>query len=91
VNRVESHQAALDELARIWISANSALRSAVTSATRNIDRRLSRLGAAAGESRPGGRRILFEFPLTIIFRPEADGITMTVLQVRLIRRRGTPP
>ncbi len=91
MNRVDWIQAALNELARIWAQADSALRAAITNATQAIDRRLARDGAQEGESRPGGRRIMFEWPLTVIFRPEADGTTITVLHVHLIRQRGTSP
>ncbi len=40
-----------------------------------------------GESRPGGRRITFVAPLAVRFQIEADGQTVTVLQVRLFGRR----
>jgi plasmid stabilization system protein ParE len=85
--RVKWRQTALDELADIWTQANSAERKAITAASHEIDRRLSRDPSNEGESRSGGRRILFAPPLSAVFQLEADGQTVTVLRVRRLPRR----
>jgi hypothetical protein len=85
--RVEWLQSALDELATIWMQADAVLRQAITAASHSIEQRLQRDPLNEGESRPGGRRIMFVPPLAVIFRVEADGQTVTVLHVRAFRRR----
>ena len=85
--RVKWRRTALDELADIWMQADSTERKAITAASQEIDRRLSRDPANQGESRSGGRRILFEPPLSVVFQLEADGQTVTVLRVRGLSRR----
>jgi hypothetical protein len=85
--RIEWLQSALDELARIWMRANSAERQAITAASDEIEQHLQRSAPSEGESRPGGRRIMFAAPLAVTFRIEDDGRTVTVLQVRMFRRR----
>jgi hypothetical protein len=85
--RVEWLQFAVDELTRLWTQADSALRQALTAASHQIDQRLERDPLNEGEGRPGGRRILFAPPLAVTYRIEADGQTVTVLAIRLFRRR----
>jgi plasmid stabilization system protein ParE len=85
--RVKWRQSAVDELADIWMQADSAGRKAITAASHEIDRRLSRDPANEGESRSGGRRLLFAPPLSVIFQLEADGRTVMVLRVRRLPRR----
>lgn len=80
-------QSALDELTHIWTQADSATRQAITTASHQIELRLQRNPHSEGESRSGGRRIAFEPPLAVIFRLEADGQAVSVLQVRVFRRR----
>jgi len=84
---VEWLQSALDDLARFWTQADSALRQAITAASHAIEQRLLTDPHNAGESRSGGRRIFIAPPLAVIFRVEADGQTVTVLRVRLSRPR----
>jgi len=83
---VEWLQSAVDELTRIWTAADSALRQDITAASNQIDQQLENNPHGAGESRPGGRRILFVFPLGVVFRVEPDDKTVTVLGVWLVRR-----
>jgi len=61
--RVEWIQSALDELTTIWLQAPAAQRAAITSASHSIDRLLETDPHNAGESRPGGNRVLFVAPL----------------------------
>jgi hypothetical protein len=84
--RVEWLQSALDELARIWNQADSALRQGLTAASHDIDLRLQSSPFNEGESRSGGRRITFIPPLAVTFRIETDGKTITVVEIRLFRR-----
>jgi hypothetical protein len=80
-------QSALDELATMWIDATPAERQAITAATEALDGRLARNARNEGESRPGGRRITFVPPLAVRFQIEANGQTVSVLHVRLYRKR----
>jgi hypothetical protein len=82
--RVEWFQSALDQLTVLWLQADQALRQAITQATHRIDQLLQSDPHNAGESRPGGRRILFESPLGILFRVDANNVT--VLRVWQFRR-----
>jgi plasmid stabilization system protein ParE len=88
--RVEWIQSALNELAQIWNQGDSARRAAITTASHRIDQTLEQDPHHAGESRPGGRRVLFESPLGVLFRIEMDGQTVTVLRCWQFRRRTLP-
>lgn len=85
--RVDWLESALDELTTLWTGADSNLRMAITAATHVIERRLKANAPNEGESRPGGLRIAFAAPLAVTFQIEPDGLTATVLHVRLFRRR----
>ena len=84
--RVRWERRALDALTSIWTQADSAGRRAITSASNVIDQRLRNSPSTEGESRPKGRRITFVAPLAVVFRVEADGRTVSVLEVRFFRR-----
>ena len=64
--RVEWSPHAGGQLADIWARAED--RNAVTTASYDIDRTLSREHEDAGESRPDGWRILFAAPLAVRFQ-----------------------
>lgn len=85
--RVEWVEEALGELATEWLRADAALRQSITSASHAIDQRLRTNPLREGESRSAGRRIFFVPPLAIRFQVEADGQTVTVLQIRAFRPR----
>jgi hypothetical protein len=85
--RVEWLQVALNELAALWSKADAAERRAITAGSHTIEQRLLRNAANEGESRSGGRRITFVPPLAVTFRIEADGHTVSVLHVRVFRKR----
>jgi len=85
--RVRWERRALDALTNFWTLADSTLRQALTAASNEIDRRLQRDPHNEGESRPRGRRLLFVSPLAVVFRIEKDGQTVSVLEVRMFRRR----
>jgi hypothetical protein len=85
--RVEWLQSALDELADCWARADSTQRQAITSASHAAEQRLRSDPYDDSESRSRGRRITFVPPLAITFRIEADGQTVTVVQVHVYGRR----
>jgi hypothetical protein len=74
-------RSALNELAALWMAADSATRQAITQATHQIDQLLQQDPENQGESRPGGRRILHVAPLGIRFRVDAEHARVRVLQV----------
>jgi hypothetical protein len=78
---------ALNSLAALWTEARSELREQITRATDQTDTHLQSDPIAQSESRPDNRRIIFNFPLGVIFRIEPDGRPASVLQVWLFRRR----
>ncbi|MBY0521926.1 MAG: type II toxin-antitoxin system RelE/ParE family toxin [Gemmataceae bacterium] len=88
--RVRRADTALDGLADMWTQAPSAFRAEITKATDQIDQQLERDPVGSSESRPHGRRILFQSPLAIVFRIESDGQTVNVLRVWSIRRGARP-
>jgi plasmid stabilization system protein ParE len=85
--RVRWERRALDELTRLWTQEDSVTRQAITAASHTIDQRLRQNPRQEGESRSKRRRITFVPPLTVVFRVEADGQTVSVLEIRLFRRR----
>lgn len=85
--RVDWLESALDELTALWTAADPSLRAAVTASAHAIEQRLRSNAPDEGESRPSGRRITFAAPLAVTFHMEPDGVTATVLHVRLFRRR----
>jgi hypothetical protein len=85
--RVQWKRAALNELAACWNQADSAQRQAITAASHAIDNRLERDPLNEGESRSKRRRVAFFPPLAVTFRVERDGQTVSVLHIRLFRRR----
>jgi hypothetical protein len=88
---VEWVETALNDLANLWTQADPLTRSHITSATNAIDRRLALNGPGEGESRIHGRRILFEFPLGIIFRIDLALNQAVVLHVWRFGPRNQQP
>jgi hypothetical protein len=80
-------QTALNELAAIWTAADSSIRQAITDATNAIDAELRINPELKGESRTGGRRIFFAFPLGVLFAIDRQRRTVFVTRVWDIRRR----
>jgi hypothetical protein len=85
--RVRWERRALDALGNLWTQADAAQRQAITRAAHAIDLRLRKDPFNEGESRSRGRRVTFAPPLMVVFRIEPDGNTVSVLEVRLFRRR----
>ena len=74
-------RSARDELATRWIDADSALRKAITVATHEIEKELSKNPETKGESRPNDRRIFFYAPLGVLFKVNAEKATVVILHV----------
>jgi hypothetical protein len=87
MRKVEWLQDVLVTLALLWMQSDSDLRKEITKACHAVEKRLAKDPENEGESRADGRRITFEPPLAVVFRLEADGRTVTVVDVRLMRRR----
>jgi mRNA-degrading endonuclease RelE of RelBE toxin-antitoxin system len=66
-------------LTEIWLNATD--RQAVTSASSMIDLRLSHDPASQGESREKNQRILYVFPLAVIFKVQSRSKIVRVLTV----------
>jgi hypothetical protein len=86
--RVEWLQNALDELANIWVQADSALRQAITAATHRIDQELKVNPYLQSESRGGDERVLLVYPLGVQIEVDEQRKIVWVLNVwRFTRRR----
>jgi hypothetical protein len=85
--RVRWEEGALEELAEVWLRADSARRQDITNATHQIDEQLRNNALEAGESRPEQRRVFFFYPLGVSFRVEQDRYTASVLHVWQFQRR----
>jgi hypothetical protein len=63
---------AADELQVAWTPADETQRAAIEWAINDLDYRLSRYPTEEGESRPGGYRVTFSWPLAILFAVHED-------------------
>jgi hypothetical protein len=74
-------RSALNDLAELWTDADSEFRNALTKATNEIDTLLRNDPANQGESRPGGRRVMHNSPLGVLFKIDAQQSIVRVLQI----------
>lgn len=88
--RVRWEEIARNQLATLWMEADSRTRRVITTATHRIDQHLQRDPVGQSESRSNGRRILFVPPLGALFRIEGDGQIVSVLRVWLFRSHDQP-
>lgn len=72
---------ASDELASIWLAADSQDRRAITHAANTIDRLLGTNPSECGESRTAAKRIFFYAPLGVIFQVIDSQAAVYVLQI----------
>jgi len=79
--QVQWLQSALDELALLWVQAESSSQQAITAATHQLDQQLRTDPDNVGESRAEDRRILFEAPLAVVFRVLPDDVRVEILHV----------
>jgi hypothetical protein len=80
-------EAALDELADIWVRITPAARARVEAAHGEVNRRLQTDPANEGESRSEGRRVTIVLPLAVVFRYDPDLGIVDVLHVSLFERQ----
>ncbi|HKA08535.1 MAG TPA: hypothetical protein VKD71_14850 [Gemmataceae bacterium] len=78
-------QSTLDELARIWLTLDSAGRRAITEAAAQIDRELTDSADVVGESRFGTLRVHYVEPLGLTFSVDVEKRTAHVVNVWLVR------
>jgi len=81
MSTIRWRRSARDELAMRWIDADSALRKAITVATHQIEKELSKNPESKSESRPNDRRIFFHAPLGVLFKVYVDKATVVILHV----------
>ena len=77
--------AALDQLANIYVATASGERNELVAAVEEIDRKLGGNGALEGESRGGTSRVYFHDLLVITFAAESNGL-VTIAEVRPNKR-----
>src|SRR5260370_38378284 len=78
----------MEELVRMWLQAESALRQALAAATNALDQELQTDPFRNSESRGDGERILFVYPLGAHVEIEPQKRIVRVLNVWRFRRRG---
>ena len=81
--RVEWIQSALDELAFVWMLADSSTRQAINAASTRIDPALEIDPLNVGESRGGDDRVMFEPPLGVMFQVDLTNNIVWVVSVWL--------
>ena len=83
---VEWVQEAVDELADMWVNADSQSRQAITDATHELDRELQNDPYRESESREGDVRVAFASPLGVLFEVNAQQRIVSILHVWAFRR-----
>jgi hypothetical protein len=78
---------ALEDLASLWIQADTRQRQAISTASHAVEMRVRNDPWSQSESRDKGCRITFHAPLAVTYRIEADGNTASILQIRIFRKR----
>ena len=86
--RVEWLQEAVDELANIWVNADTGLRHRITIAAHTLDLELRTDPYRHSESRHGEDRVLFAYPLAVQIEIDLQERIVWVLHVWRFRRRG---
>jgi hypothetical protein len=79
--QVAWRKSALDEVAALWINADSTFRESITAATAKIDFQLSHAPLEVGESRPNNQRIAFVPPLAFRFKVEPADQRVVIIRV----------
>ena len=86
--RVEWIEKALDELAAAWTDSSSETRTLINSAVAALDQQLKTNPFHRSESRQDELRVMFEYPLGILFEVELSQRVASVLHAWRFRRRG---
>lgn len=84
--RVRWRKVAIDGLTAAWIRADPVMRKAITKATHEIDRQLSR-DPEQGEDRPDGQRIAFAFPVGVFYQVDTSRSVVYVHKAWIFQRR----
>jgi hypothetical protein len=84
---VRWERTARDELAIVWLHADSAMRRAITVAAHQIDRKLRSDPFSESESRAADERVQFEFPLAVRFEIDQQHSEVRILGAWSYRRR----
>ena len=79
-------RSAMNELAEVWVTSSSNIRSEITSAVAKIDRLLGASPLDIGESRSSGIRVLFADGLAVEYHVLLDDRRVTVVRVWRLRR-----
>ena len=77
--RIVYRRRAKEKLADVWL--NAADPNAVTAAINDIEARLRRDPLAAGESRPGHFRLIFEGPIGVLYKVDSQKRRVIVISV----------
>ena len=85
--RVEWTSRGLDRLADIYVAATPADRDDIEATTRRINAALAVDPSVLGESRSGGWRVWFEYPLMVLFCIFPAQQVVVVTHVARLRRR----
>ena len=72
---------ARDELALLWLNADSQLRAAITAASAVLETALRKNPHTIGESRTATQRIAFEPPLAVLFDIREEDRQVVVLHI----------
>lgn len=80
-------QAALNELADLWVRGDSILRKQITAAANAIDEELKLKPDEKGESRGNDDRVFFVYPLGVQFDIDHSRSTVRVFHLWDIRRK----
>jgi hypothetical protein len=83
-------ETALNELAALWMAANSADRSKITKACAKAEHRLLADPEHQGESRSDGLRIAFVSPLALTYHFDPTLDQVTVARIRSSKSRKSP-
>jgi hypothetical protein len=81
-------QGALDDLASIWMQADSLLRQDITAATEALDQELQADPFRNSEAREEEERVLFAYPLAAQIEIDLSARRVWVLHIWRFRRRG---
>lgn len=85
--RVEWWQSAVNELATIWVQADSAGRASITRAASDVETQLAHDPLAKGESRSGRERVMFSLPLSVLYEVDKAASVVNVLHINFVRPR----
>lgn len=84
--RVDWLDSCLNELAAVWLAADSPTRDRIRNAVSSLEDHLRHDPSAVGESREGNERVAFFEPLGVSVELDAAARIVTVLHIWRVRR-----